>query len=231
MIMTLIDAYVSKSSEITMQFSIFPLKTPQLIGIICGCMVFIVTISVVIYLLFASGTIKGFLEEMRDTSATSTTKSPSKPHLESFPRLHDHLLDARKSLPNTVTIAPMQGKKVSLKSLDNVPIQDLQFLLEACNGSPQYEESAYDPLRLWTWVEEDFNNTKKERPWDNMPAFADHMKSVQANTCHVVISDLEVKKPIGMVTIFDNNVKNLSLRLGTNRCYNVLLGRSESSAV
>lgn len=39
------------------QFNISNIKTPQLLGIIFGCVVFLATISVVIYLLYASGTL------------------------------------------------------------------------------------------------------------------------------------------------------------------------------
>lgn len=215
---TLIDIYKSSSINVAQGFTIFPLKTPQLIGIVCGCIVFAVTIAVVIYLLYASGTIKGFLEEIRGQSSPNSPQAHSKPQLESLPRLHDHLLEARTTLPSIVSLPVLIGKKISLRTIDRMSEQDQQLLFEACNGSPQYDESAYDPCSLWTWIEKDPYLNDQSKPWDSFAAFTDYLRSFEGNICHIAIEEREVKKPIGMITIFDNNVRNLSLRIGN---YNI----------
>jgi hypothetical protein len=46
-------------------FDVLRIKTPQLVGIVAGCVVFAVTILTVLYLLYASGAIDGFLAEMQ----------------------------------------------------------------------------------------------------------------------------------------------------------------------
>ena len=43
----------------------FGIKRPQMIGIIAGCIVFSLTIMTVVVLLFKSGTMQGFFEQMK----------------------------------------------------------------------------------------------------------------------------------------------------------------------
>ena len=78
------------------------IKTPQLIGIILGCIVFWVTIAVVIYLLYASGALSNVFSTHKKES-TSIDKKQNFPFIE-FPRLYDDLLQAASSLPSKPNI-------------------------------------------------------------------------------------------------------------------------------
>lgn len=148
-----------------MQFDLYNIKTPQLIGIIAGCCVFAVTIAVVIYLLVASGTLQRALMELANDGLSASAKvagsgnkngtkngsngSFLSPYDEQ-PELYDHLLTARNKLPRTLSIdPPLKGEKVLLRSYHAE--KDAKMLFEASNGSAQYHESAYDPGRVWGW--------------------------------------------------------------------------------
>lgn len=148
-----------------MQFDLYNIKTPQLIGIIAGCCVFTITIAVVIYLLIASGTLQRALMELANdglsTSATaggnkkngtqSTSSSTFLSPYDEQPELYDHLLAARQQLsPILDTDTPLlKGEKVLLRAYHAE--KDAKMLFEASNGSAQYHESAYDPGRIWGW--------------------------------------------------------------------------------
>ena len=51
------------NNVLTLVLNAFAIKTPQLIGIIAGCVVFVITIGTVFYLLYASGSLKKLAED------------------------------------------------------------------------------------------------------------------------------------------------------------------------
>lgn len=192
-----------------LEFDMYNIKTPQLIGIIAGCCVFFITISVVLYLLIASGTLQRALVEIaQDGGKVGSVARPlgsvdmqdkSKfisPYHEQ-PELYDHLLLARSSLPVTVSIVePLpQGQKVSIRSYRSST--DASMVFEASNGSAQFHESAYDPGRIWGWcdldartkvIEKDSGgdessevsySNKDLHPWESMEEMQEYFDYIQ----------------------------------------------------
>lgn len=70
-----------------------------------------------------------------------------------LPELYEHLLTAASTLPLQPTIPVLTGERLSLNTLKS---NDISKLLEASDGTALYGESAYDPARIWGWI-----NTKK----------------------------------------------------------------------
>jgi hypothetical protein len=72
------------------------IKTPQLIGIVAGCLVFIITIVVVFYLLYVSGAL-----DVLSTSKSHHVENSQEKDLDHFhncPKLYDELLFASRNL-------------------------------------------------------------------------------------------------------------------------------------
>lgn len=200
-----------------LKLDFYHIKTPQLIGIIAGCIVFTVTISVVIYLLYASGTLSRAVQEIvedanglkpRTTAGSAAQPQVSAaPQFQHEPELYEHLLRARESLPVTPSIPSMSGKQIQIRELQE---KDIEFLFSTCNGSPVFHESAYDPSRIWGWTE----NSEHTKPWTSLDAFKQYLDGFAKSGCHTVILDAEFKRPIGLISITDNNLSNLSIRIG-----------------
>lgn len=74
------------------------IKTPQLIGIILGCIVFWITIGVVVYLLYASGSLSSRLPA-NGSKVIEKSDSTNFPFMN-FPRLYDDLIQAISNLPS-----------------------------------------------------------------------------------------------------------------------------------
>ena len=148
------------------------IKAPQLVGIVCGICVFTVTIAVVVYLMFKSGSIARFLEEMQQSprSAPSAVKSSGggdgkkakdskqqqqqqqqpPPQFDTRPELYEHLLEAAKTLPLQPSPPVLQGRYLEVRPLQAA---DIPALVQASNGSALAHESAYDPVaRIWGWL-------------------------------------------------------------------------------
>ena len=139
--------------------SVKTIKTPQLIGIIAGCSVFFITISVVLYLLVQSGSLSRFRDEMiaGGPLAASGGNTGSKlrvntaPQFSSMPELYDHLLDAASTLPLQPRMMEMKGLKCTVRPLNSAS-SDIAGLLAVSNGAAIFGESAYDPARIWGWM-------------------------------------------------------------------------------
>ena len=105
-------------------------KKPQMYGIIAGIIVFTITISVVIYLLFLSGAVTGALKQMqRDENSGGKSKHAKKDKttagqgveeeegeeeeevvglLDERPELYDELIQAAHSIPLKLNPAPLK---------------------------------------------------------------------------------------------------------------------------
>jgi len=132
------------------------IKTPQLIGILCGIAVFTITITMVICLLIKSGTLQGALREIQGISPDSSSFLSSKnmpPNFRRPPGLHDHLILAAKTLPMCPTVADlMQCTGVNVFPLNAKT--HAKELCRASDGTALFHESAYDAFeRLWQWVD------------------------------------------------------------------------------
>lgn len=229
-----------------MQFDLYNIKTPQLIGIIVGCCVFAITIAVVIYLLIASGTLQRALTELANdglsTSAGAATSGNKKnggflsPYDEQ-PELYDHLLTARTQLPQILDIdTPLKGEKVILRSYHAE--KDAKMLFEASNGSAQYHESAYDPGRVWGWCNLELLQPvpvadplqqllalgyEDVHPWKSQTTFQlyfDTIKKQRQCSLFTIVDQEFAGKAIGMVVLSRNEPANLSVNIGkTSTCF------------
>jgi hypothetical protein len=198
------------------------IKGPQLLGIIFGVIVFTATITTVVVLLYKSGSWKKFLEEAASGAPITWPPSgqPAKasvvPKLSTYPELYENLLQASKSLPKIVDIGTIDAENITLR-----PVQksDLEALYEASSGKPQYDESAYDPLRLWGWVNKDSlidSGEVKELenpPYSSIQAFTSYVNN-RGPLTQVCIEHAVYKKPIGMISLSNNIPKYLSIEIG-----------------
>ena len=198
------------------------IKTPQLIGIIAGCSVFVVTISSVVFLLFKSGTLSRFVEEMSSGAPLSlrmNKKEEIAPQSSALPELYEHLLLAAVTLPLKPSLSDVNGERLSLREFCS---DDILNLIKASNGSALYGESAYDPARIWGWM----NLTRKAKRTENGSAnyeinwpcesekdFQECYK-MSSNSQHIVIVDKLTKKQVGMLGLVDNRPEDLNIRIG-----------------
>jgi hypothetical protein len=189
-------------------FDLLNIKTPQLIGIIFGCLVFTATISAVITLLYKSGTLARFNQEIKSGKELKFPKEMVAPQMADIPELHDHLIVAKKSLPLRLSPPKLDGKFIQIQQLDQKFIQEL---FEVGNGSAKFDESAYDPERLWGWLP----NFIHERPYESLEIFKESLLTSQPiNESHLVILDQKIRRVIGMVSLTKNDPHNLTVQIG-----------------
>lgn len=199
------------------------IKTPQLIGIGAGCIVFTITIFVVIYLLYSSGSLSRFVEELKSGHSSSIgSATPCPPQNLFLPRLYDHLIDATKLLPSKPTIPVLEGKKISIREISS---SDVEHLVEVSNGTAIFGESDYDPARIWGWIEvalrwshlQASSRPSKPFPWPSIDVMSFEtlfFKSALIDGVNLTICDDVIEKKIGMISVYDNQTSNLSMRLG-----------------
>lgn len=183
------------------------IKTPQLIGIVAGCMVFSITIAVVFYLLFASGSLSKLAEELHADTLPKSSKDKKittdlHPQFGLIPELYDELISARSSLPLRPEPPVLQGKMVRVRKFDK-SMDDTQ-LAAISDGRAIFHESSYDPARIWGWIDCEVQSVEKKRE------FGPKAPNAQA----LVVVDQELDQAIGMITLTDNCPANLSVRIG-----------------
>jgi hypothetical protein len=206
-----------------MQFDIYHIKTPQLIGIFAGVLVFTVTIGVVFYLLYASGTLGAAWKEIVQDAGLNKSLLPNEPKqsrlttpFSSQPELYDHLIEAKKSLPINFDLKLVSGVNVNIRTVSTA---DHTWLFEASNGTAQYQESAYDLARVWGWHDVNIgvqqSSIDLRQPWKSNEAFVSFLQQEsEQGILHVVIEDKEYKKPIGLISLSNYCVRNLSVNIG-----------------
>lgn len=203
------------------------IKTPQLIGISLGCLVFTLTIATVLFLLYKSGSFSRLLEEMKDGGSTPPSTGRVRDNSSnslpgSGPELYDYLLAAREALPlkPNPPLLTLKGCPVVVRVFD--PPIDKTLIAEACSGCAQYDGSAYNPALMWSWIMQidnlNSNTSDTDRSSDVIELLYGSLLekgSLNTNSTHVVITDKELSRPIGMVSLVDNSPANLSIRIGT----------------
>ena len=217
------------------------IKTPQLIGIIAGCLVFTATISAVVLLLYQSGTLSRFRDEMMSgtpLSLKTDKKEEIAPQSSMLPELYEHLLIAASTLPLQPIIPELKGERLFLRKMEAT---DIPLLLSASNGSALYGESAYNPARIWGWInyknkinkenpKENSNGNPMENPTENVSgnekigrswpsdSITDFKECYpkNSNSEHLVIVDRVTQKLIGMLSLVDNRPEDLNIRIGEN---------------
>lgn len=156
------------------------IKTPQLIGIVAGVVVFTVTVGSVVYLLVQSGSWSKFVEEMQSgkplvvhEATNGNSNRQAGKLLKDYPKLYDHLVEASNKLPPVIANVHIESDRLIVRNVDlsngrstkrpsysrqrgkpkEGRFNDIDELFMACNGSAVYHESSYDPMRLWMWHE------------------------------------------------------------------------------
>jgi hypothetical protein len=200
-----LGAKLTKPPAIT--FDLFHMKTPQLIGIIFGCIVFTLTITAVLTLLYKSGTFTRLNQEIKSGKDLKFKSDIISPQMADIPELHDHLINAKKSLPLRLLPPILNGKFVQVRPLEN---QLLEELYEVGNGSAKFDESAYDSERLWGW----FPNFLHERPYDSLEIFRESLQNCEPNASHFVLIDQQLKRVVGMISLTKNDPRNLTIQIG-----------------
>jgi hypothetical protein len=206
------------------------IKTPQLIGIIFGCIVFIVTIGTVVYLLYASGTLsRAWSEIVQDAQVAQSGNGGVKKEkrddkvispFQQQPELYDHLIQAKATLPSKLQFRKVESEHINIRELQD---SDIDLLLQACNGSPQYHESAYEPIRIWAWADWTANSITKH-PWSSTQAFKKFLSSYSDSSfTHLVIVEKVYNKPIGLISLTNNSPKSLSITIGKHTFSHSLL--------
>lgn len=194
------------------EFDIFNIKTPQLIGIVFGVLVFSLTIMSVIMLLYKSGTLSRFQSEIQTGAPMKVslgTKTSVTPQTSALPELYDHLIEASLHLPPTLPVPALKGKLIELREYREA--QDLDALLEASCGDACFHESAYDPSRIWGWLP----NFSDDQPSKDSATLAKCLKnSPNEHSTHLVIVDPTLQRAVGMLSLVDNSTKNLTIRIG-----------------
>ena len=211
---------MSVPPELTLSFT--HIKTPQLIGIIAGCLVFTVTISAVVLLLYKSGTLSRFRDEMMSGTPLclkSSKKEDISPQSSMLPELYEHLLSAASTLPLRPSVPEVKGKRLLLRPLQTT---DIPLLIVASNGSALYGESAYDTARIWGWinrVKSSISSNDKAsiiasgQPCGSERELLEYYKK-EPNSEHLVIVDRVTQKQIGMLSLVDNRPEDLNIRIG-----------------
>ena len=194
------------------EFDIFNIKTPQLIGIIFGVLVFTLTIGSVVMLLYKSGTLSRFQSEIQSGKPLKInlgSKTSVTPQTSGQPELYDHLIEASQTLPASLTFPLIKGKYIQLRQYDEKT--DLTHLYEASNGDACFHESAYDPLRLWGWLP----NFEDEIPSRDLETLRRCLRcEIDKNSTHLVIVDPTLQKAVGMLSLIKNSPSNLSIQIG-----------------
>lgn len=183
------------------------LKTPQLMGILAGVFVFLVTISVVAALLYHSGTLGRFVAEIKEGRPIELGRLGDAPEtVLQTPELYDHLLSAAKSLPSQPAIPLLRGARVHVRKLLET---DCEHVVAASDGRAIFHESCYDPMRVWGWS----LLAEETPPSSSVDRFRSAFCNPSNNSCHVVIIDNELEAPIGMLSLTNNAPQHLSIQI------------------
>jgi hypothetical protein len=188
-------------------FDIYHIKTPQLLGIIFGIIVFTLTVTSVAVLLYKSGTFDRLQSEMASGEGIKIPKIRAvAPQVSELPELYDNLLEASNTLPLKLNVPYQKGKGIGVRSLVE---KDLAGLFAAGNGTAIFSESAYDPERIWGWLP----NFSSDAPYSDLETFRSCMKE-DADSSHIAIVDPVLDRVVGMASLIKNSPKNLSIQIG-----------------
>jgi RimJ/RimL family protein N-acetyltransferase len=184
-------------------------KMPQLIGIISGVVVFIITIIVVVLLLYHSGTFSRFAAEVQSGVPVVLELQSTPVIVSNTPELYDHLLSARQSLPACLRIPALQENRVSLQV---VSVEDCEGLVRVSDGRAIFHESAYDPQIVWGWSFH-FDVDSRHLPFKSVENFVRVFCDRASSATHLVITDNELQQPIGMASLVNNQPLHLTVQI------------------
>ncbi len=200
-----------------MDFTKFGIKRPQMIGIIAGCIVFSLTVLTVIALLFKSGTMQGFLDQMKREAEQSKKGEKDEQDdgaydMEDTPELYDELIEASKTLPRQPCIPNcLQVGTVRCRPLDMEG--DSENVSKFCDGSAKFHASAYDARSIWKHLSFGHVEGIDQGKVGGVDTFRRCYGAELRDGVHVVIEDKDLAEPIGMLSLVDNDPRNLSIRI------------------
>jgi len=178
-------------------------------GIIIGCCVYIITITVVLVLLVKGGSFRRIFEQQQkyDKIGSSAFKAPAL-----RPVLYDELIFASQNLP----LKPLesilnnneflQGFAVKLRILNKK--EDISDLFQSSNGTPRFGHGNYDPEEvIWRFL--------SDGPFENETAMRDSIFFEELNdNLHLCVVDLISDRLIGTVSLINNHPKWLTIEIG-----------------
>lgn len=201
------------------EFDVFNIKTPQMIGIVFGMLVFSLTIMSVAMLLYKSGTLSRFLSEIQSGTPLKISQLGSAastiPQTSTQPELYDHLISATHSLPLTPSMPLLKGKLIHLR--EYCAGTDLCALHEVGSGRACFHESAFSPQRVFGWLP-DFapalaSQSESEFEFIEKAALGSCLERVSGSQ-HFVVLDPTLGRAIGMLSLVDNCTRDLTIRIG-----------------
>ena len=160
------------------------------------------------------------------------------PQFSSMPELYDHLLTAASTLPLQPRVVEMKGLKCTVRPLNHASA-DTAGLLAVSNGAAIFGESAYDPARIWGWMNVkpsgsssssssggggdggsggSSNGKGKAKggqaywPCASEQVFGSYF-APKPDSQHLIVLDNRLQKPVGMLSLVDNRVQDLTIRI------------------
>jgi RimJ/RimL family protein N-acetyltransferase len=181
--------------------------TPQHWGVVAGCIVYVLTVAVVLVLMVAGGTCRRLREQEEVMSKEG--KEGLTRRLYPKPLLYDDLLEASKKLPGTPrmpTGGRLTGRFVVLQQVE--PSRDCHDVFLACNGSTAMSyPKVYDPMEIWMYSEHGpFASEEDLR--------ASSLLRTSAGRLACKVLDAETGKVVGMACITSNAPHHLRAGLG-----------------
>ena len=196
----------------------FGIKRPQMIGIIAGCIVFSLTIMTVVVLLFKSGTMQGFFEQMkREADEVKAGEKDGRPPDDfdegETPELYDELMEATKTLPLEPCLpGHLKARTVRCRSL--IVDKDSEKVSKFCDGSARFHASAYNARSIWKRLSFDqVPGTDIGEGEEGVDTFKRCYGANLSKGVHVVVEDEELSEPVGMLSLVDNDPRNLTIRI------------------
>lgn len=194
------------------QLSLTSIKTPQLIGIVAGVCVFCATVTAVGMLLYYSGTFGRLASELSEGKPLALDFQNTAAALEQTPLLYDHLLLAANTLPTRPSLPTLRAGRVTVRQ---ITADDFSAIAAVSDGRAVFDESAYDPLRVWSWFLLD-GLDDGVLPYQSLTAFTSAFlpsDDPNSNSSFYVIEDNEVRTVIGMIGLTNNHPRHLTIQI------------------
>lgn len=191
------------------------LLTAQHWGVLAGIITYTVTISTVLFLLVFGGTCQR-LKEQNKEFILKGPRAFATPFQRSL--LYDELLEAADKLPIKPNIpcsdkskeCEIKGLTITLKPYNKS--EHLSQLYQISNGKSCYAHGPYDPdENVFRFLDDGPFETELE--FENSKTMNDSTDNIKENGLRLVIIDNATQYIVGMVSLKNNNPKNLSISI------------------
>ena len=121
-------------------------------------------------------------------------------------------LDASKSLPHQPCMPNyLEARTVRCRPLDTE--KDCDKVSALCDGSAKFHASVYDARSIWKYLS--FDHIESADKWvdGGIDIYRRCYSAALPCGMHAVIVDKELAEPIGMLSLVDNDPRNLSVRI------------------